>query len=71
MKKRLKMVAGVYIIPFILMVMFPLVKELKLNGEELGVFGLMVSGFLLGIVVEGALLILAFTAAVLSGKMDQ
>lgn len=71
MKERLKWLASIYLIPLIFMVTFPLIKDISLNGEVLGVFGLMVSGFISGLMLEGILLMLAATVAILSGKMDE
>lgn len=71
MKERLKWLASIYLIPLIFMVAFPLIKDVKLNDETLGVFGLMVSGFISGLMLEGVLLMLAASVAILSGKMDE
>jgi len=70
MKERLKWLASIYLMPLIFMVAFPLIKDVQLNDETLGVFGLMVSGFISGLMLEGVLLMLAATVAILSGKMD-
>ena len=71
MKTRLKWLASIYMIPLIFMVGFPLIKNIKVDDESLGVFGLMVTGFLSGLMVEGVLCMLFATVAVLSGKMDE
>jgi len=70
MKERLKWLVSIYLMPLIFMVAFPLIKDVQLNDETLGVFGLMVSGFISGLMLEGVLLMLAATVAILSGKMD-
>ena len=70
MKERLKWLASIYLMPLIFMVAFPLIKDIELNSEVLGVFGLMVSGFISGLMLEGVLFMLFATVAILSGKMD-
>ena len=67
--EKLKTLAFMYIIPLIAMVIFPLVKNIEVNGEPASWFILAVFGFACGIGVEGALFILGLTIAVLTDKM--
>lgn len=67
MKKieKLKRVSYVYIIPLIFGVMFPFMKTVEINGGYLNGFWLFALGFLIGMAIEGALLIASFTFALL------
>jgi hypothetical protein len=70
MKERLKWIASIYLVPMIFMAISPLMSNAKLNDEAMGTIGLMVSGFLFGLMLEGLFLMLAVTLAILLGKMD-
>lgn len=67
---KIKTVLYLYTIPLVFMVLFPLIKTVELNGEQLGTIGLMASGFIIGIAFEGFLLIMTATGLILTGKLD-
>ena len=68
---RLKWIAGIYIIPLIFMVLFPFIKTAELNGEVLGAGGMMICGFMFGLMAEGMMLMIMATLAALSGSADE
>ncbi len=69
MKDKLKTLAMMYTIPFISMIVFAFGKTVELNGEHVGLPGLMLIGFIVGVCLEGFLFIMSVTGAVLMGKI--
>ena len=70
MTDRLKKLAMLYTLPLLSMCLVPFMKTIQIQNEPLGVFGLMVAGFIIGMMVEGFLLVASATVALLMGELD-
>jgi len=68
-KDRLKMIAGAYIIPVIVMVVF-MTRGMVVNGAEASLLVKASAGFVLGMMAEGFCMMLFFAIAIITGKLD-
>ncbi len=67
---KFKQLTSVYMLPFLTMFVFPLIKVIEVNGIELGIFGLMVFGFLFGMMLEGVFMVCLVTFGILMGWVE-
>lgn len=67
--EKLKTLAFMYIVPFISMIVFLMLKNIKVNDADLHFMLLGAIGFLFGMAIEGALFIIGVTIAVLFNKV--
>lgn len=71
MLSRTKRIVFMYLFPMIGVIVFPIIGgEVIFNNEPLGIFGLAFCGFVIGMCIEGATLIIMMTIAAITGKLD-
>lgn len=68
MKSETKDLLYLYMIPLLCAVVFAFCKNIQLNGEDLTILSKGLLGFFLGMGIEGMLIIVYVTVAILKGE---